>query len=210
MNKILTLVAVLLLGACAYVHPQVPNSSHIQGMNSVVIIEGFGGHGSGVLVKREAGGLGTFLTNEHVCRTFNKTTRVRFSDGSNYKYRRIVATNAADDICRFTAMIDDQTPIKVAAFAPIMGAHVCALGSPLNYEFILSCGTKLGRLSGRGSSRMLTDILVYSGSSGGPILNAQGHLVGLTSSGAVMDIWGKQVPLGYQFMTTLEAIKNIL
>ena len=208
MSEFFALIAVLLLGACSFIHPQVPNTAHTEGMASVVIIESPRGHGSGVLVKREKGGLGTFLTNAHVCSMFRShDTNIRFSDDDTYEVMRIVSTNTVDDICKFTSMIEDQKPIRIAAYAPILGAPVCALGNPLSFEFVLTCGNKIGFIKRGEYERMLTNALVYRGSSGGPVLNAQGHLVGLTQSGAVIPIMGHIIPLGYHYMVTLKAIK---
>jgi serine protease Do len=130
---------------------------------------------------------GLVLTNEHVIRTLeNGVVRARSWQKAFYQ-GRVIATDRANDL----ALVQLQTetpfpqilePEKPGTIQP--GELVCALGSPRAMTGVLAWGTLLGY---RGEQDLRSAILLHPGNSGGPLLNAQGKMIGVNKS-----IWRSQ------------------
>ena len=72
------------------------------------------------------------------------------------------------------------TPLKIANRRPKIGENVFAIGSPQG----LSNSLTKGSISGyRANDRLQFDATIDHGSSGGPLFNFQGEVVGITSAG---------------------------
>jgi len=72
------------------------------------------------------------------------------------------------------------TPLKMAKKRPKIGENVFAIGSPQG----LSNSLTKGSISGyRANDRLQFDATIDHGSSGGPLFNYQGEVVGITSAG---------------------------
>ncbi len=84
------------------------------------------------------------------------------------------------DMAAFSCDLDLR-PLPIAAKPPAVGETVFTLGHPLGDEFSLSSGIISGyRFDG--SPRMQITAPISQGSSGGPVLNQWGEVVGLVSS----------------------------
>ncbi|WP_198439910.1 S1 family peptidase [Pareuzebyella sediminis] len=82
----------------------------------------------------------------------------------------------------FIFQIEDYsgTPLKIARKRPKIGENVFAIGSPQG----LSNSLTKGSISGyRANNRLQFDATIDHGSSGGPLFNYQGEVVGITSAG---------------------------
>jgi len=161
----------------------VPNSkapaSLAAAKNSVVVIELPGGHGSGFLI----GNSGYILTNEHVVKDMS-TARIRFSNGSK-AVGRVLKTDPRQDV----ALVQiDNPPVSGLPFrledVPV-ATDVYAIGAPFK-ESLQGSLTK-GIVSGyRRDNRgrwLQSDAAINGGNSGGPLLDQQGKVVGMCSSG---------------------------
>lgn len=167
-----------------------------------------GGHGSGFLFDRD----GHILTNAHVV---GKTTRVRikFKDG-----------RIADGIVRGRdARVDlavirieppsDIVPLVFADTSPQPGAAVIALGSPMSFPFSASAGIVSGDTRAYDTTWPVDflqhDAALNQGSSGGPLVDSTGRVVGVNSATppeAIFDIGiGLAIPAAVS-RTTAEAL----
>jgi S1-C subfamily serine protease len=142
------------------------------------------GHGSGLVLA----GDGYVLTNAHVARAAG-ALRVRLADGGQRE-----ATLAGADEATDLAVLRVDTPLApslpLAAEAPLrVGELVVAIGNPLGFERSVTLGvvSALHRAlpTGRGAGLeglIQTDAAVNPGSSGGPLLDTQGRVVGITTA----------------------------
>jgi len=161
----------------------IPPASHLaeaevfeSARRSVFLIETESGQGSGFLI--DASGL--ILTNDHVVGTGDY---LAVGVAPNRKY---VAAVVARDRSRDLAIIRVH-PEAVSGVQPLrfgvpsgrlvrVGERVMAIGSTFTGEGAV---LTLGSVSQVDADRILADLNVNSGTSGGPLLNASGDVVGI-------------------------------
>lgn len=147
--------------------------------NSVVVLEIPGGHGSGFLV----GNSGYILTNDHVVKDLS-TVRITFSNGSKAA-GRVLKTDSRQDV----ALVQIDTP-------PVTGlpfrledvpaaTDVYAIGAPFDTKFqgSLTKGIVSGYRRDKKGRWLQSDAAINGGNSGGPLVDNQGRVVGMCSSG---------------------------
>lgn len=138
--------------------------------------------GSGVVIDAE----GIVLTNNHVVEDADDLV-VRLADG-----RQLPATieRTDRDFDLAVLRVKSDTPLPAASLGDSetleIGDWVLAIGSPFELEQTVSAGiiSAKGRsLDSAGSARMLqTDAAINPGSSGGPLVNLAGEVVGITTA----------------------------
>jgi putative serine protease PepD len=153
-----------------------------------------GAEGSGVVLDSE----GRVLTNNHVV-SGATTVQVTLSDGRVYD-ADIVGTDPTTDLA-VVQLSDPPSDLKPAAFADssdvVVGEPVMALGNPLGLANTATTGivSALDRpvtaSAEDGSEQVVTnaiqiDAAVNPGNSGGPLFNASGEVIGITSSIATL------------------------
>jgi putative serine protease PepD len=165
---------------------------------SVVAIQvesqGGGAEGSGVVLDSE----GHVLTNNHVVADAQKV-QVTLSDGRVYE-ADIVGTDPTTDLA-VVKLSDPPSDLKPAKFGDssdvVVGEPVMALGNPLGLANTATTGivSALDRpvtaSAEDGSDQVVTnaiqiDAAVNPGNSGGPLFNASGEVIGITSSIATL------------------------
>lgn len=144
---------------------------------AVVVLE-LQGHGSGVLIGDE----GYILTNNHVVEGHDRM-RVKFQNG-NVVEGTVVKANPAQDVA--LVKIDSPPvkglPLRLEDLAP--GTEVYAVGAPLGVENqgTVTRGVVSSYRSGPSGERWLqSDTSITFGNSGGPLVDAQGRVVGLST-----------------------------
>lgn len=145
---------------------------------SVVTIEGGGRSGSGFVVSRQ----GYVLTNQHVVGS-NRFVKLRLASGREL-VGEVVQQSAARDVALIkTERGLDPLAVRVGDLAP--GETVYAIGSPLGEKFSgsLTRGIVSAYRTRNGQRFIQSDVTILSGSSGGPLLDEKGRVVGLTQSG---------------------------
>ncbi|MFC8800005.1 trypsin-like peptidase domain-containing protein [Promicromonospora sp. NPDC057138] len=153
-----------------------------------------GAEGSGIVLDSE----GRILTNNHVVADAQKV-QVTLSDGRVYD-ADIVGTDPATDLA-VVKLTDPPSDLKPAKFADssdvVVGEPVLALGNPLGLANTATTGivSALDRpvtaSAENGSDQVVTnaiqiDAAVNPGNSGGPLFNASGEVIGITSSIATL------------------------
>ena len=155
-----------------------------------VASQGGGAEGSGVVLDSD----GRILTNNHVVADA-ETVQVTLSDGRVYE-ADIVGTDPATDLA-VVQLTDPPSDLTAATFADsadvVVGEPVMALGNPLGLANTATTGivSALDRpvtaSAEDGSDQVVTnaiqiDAAVNPGNSGGPLFNASGEVIGITSS----------------------------
>ncbi len=128
---------------------------------------------------------GIAVSNYHV---FEGTSRrndiLKTADGIELQIERVLTHNKDDDFIVFKVKLNDRvkfTPIPVAQKNPEIGEDVFAIGNPLGFEHTLSKGIVSGYRSNK--SLIQTTAEITRGSSGGPLMNMNGEVVGITTAG---------------------------
>jgi len=146
---------------------------------AVVTVNHSGGSGSGFFVSES----GYVLTNDHVVGT-NRFVRVILATG-----RELVGEVVQRDASRDAALIKTEgsnfAALAVNTEEVNIGSEVIAIGSPLGEA--LSGTVTRGIVSAyrtiKGKRFIQSDVSVLPGSSGGPLLDKSGRVVGITVAG---------------------------
>ncbi|UDQ96504.1 trypsin-like peptidase domain-containing protein [Lentisphaerota bacterium WC36G] len=166
--------------------------------------------GSGCIISED----GLVLTNSHVIKSATKISITTY-DGEVYD-ANVVASNEFNDIALIKIIPADQQkktfkPIEMAPIGSLfLGEDVIAVGNPLGLSSTVSRGILSGinRKLKRGSKVIFKDLLqtdaaITTGYSGGPLININGEMVGLTTA-----IHRKAY--GISFAVPLLRVENVL
>ena len=138
--------------------------------------------GSGVIIKTG----GEILTNAHVVKNMN-TILVVMNDGKGYEAQ----LKYIDEDTDLAVVKIKKIGLPVVKFANnediVVGKQVIAIGTPITFS--LRNSATVGHISGLNRSVgepyrfVQTDTAITHGNSGGALINMNGELVGITSSG---------------------------
>ncbi|WP_172125469.1 MULTISPECIES: trypsin-like peptidase domain-containing protein [unclassified Devosia] len=168
--------------------------------------EEFTAVGSGVVIDDQ----GTILTNLHVVRAA-KRLRVSFFDGTEADATIIGARPELDlAIIRPSVLPDDLLPATLGSSSSLRpGDDVVAVGFPFGIGPSASAGVVSGLLrvlerEGESTMRNLIqfDAAANPGNSGGPLVNADGEVVGIVT--AILNPSGLRTFAGIAFAATIE------
>lgn len=144
------------------------------------------GIGSGFIINED----GDILTNYHVVEGAQEVT-VTLSTGKEVK-AKVVNYDQTQDI----AMIRLEGDVKVPAVAELgnsdtvkPGEEVIAIGTPLSKDFaqtvtkgvVSAVGRTVTTDNGKQVNLIQTDTAINQGNSGGPLVNAQGQVIGINT-----------------------------
>lgn len=148
--------------------------------------------GSGFILNSK----GLILTNQHVVGN-NRKVWIKLADGSVYQ-GIVVSRNPKVDLAVIQIQPKKPLPsLRIQPLPPQIGQKVYAIGNPSPkstgmLERSLSDGI-VSRIDGSG--RIQFTASVTFGSSGGPLLNEDGYVVGVVSSGAPGTNFNFAVPI---------------
>ena len=144
-------------------------------LKSVVSIQTDKSTGSGAIIDSR----GYVITNYHVIDGANAGL-VRTSDKKTHQVR-IVATNPAKDLALLQIQ-EEYTPLKLGNSDGIdVGQRVIAVGSPAGLEFSVNEGIISARRTNNENEYFQTDVALNPGSSGGPLIDNTGKLIGINN-----------------------------
>ncbi|HET7647581.1 MAG TPA: trypsin-like peptidase domain-containing protein [Gaiellaceae bacterium] len=132
---------------------------------------------------------GNILTNQHVV-SGASAVRVKFSDGSTYKATVVGADPSTDvAVLHVDAPASKLHPLTLADSSRVsVGDGVVAIGNPFGLDGTVTSGivSAVGREISAPDDTPIenaiqTDAAINHGNSGGPLLNLQGQVVGITS-----------------------------
>jgi serine protease Do len=175
-----------------------PSVVHISTFDTVNLVQrGFFGEMRSLGTRRQQTGLGTgiiidsqghIVTNNHVVGR-NSEFMVKLQDGRVLE-ARLVGRDPAIDIAVLDVNAEDLTPAQFGDSDSLeIGEWVVAIGNPFGFDNTVTAGivsamgrTGLSRSMGEHYEEYIqTDAAVNPGNSGGPLLNLDGHVVGINT-----------------------------
>lgn len=169
---------------------------------SVVVIRAGRSLGTGVIAADD----GTILTAYHVVRGAKDIT-LTYADGTKAE-AEVASSNPRQDIATLTpAKLPEIVVPATLGGAATVGAPVVAIGNPLGLTYSVSTGvvSGLNRTTDKGglSGLIQFDASVNPGSSGGPLLDAAGLVIGIVV--AIADPGDDQAFAGVAFAVPIGA-----
>ncbi len=192
-----------------------------QAQASVVQVRrGDRGAGTGVIWQANGG----IITNHHVIAHTGSKTLVELRDGQVFE-AQIVDSDPTLDVALVKVPANHLPAIPVADSTRLrVGELVFAIGHPWGQRGVVTAGivSALSKVQIRNSNRQLeyikSDVRLAPGNSGGPLLNAQGEVIGINAMimggdlsvaipSAIVSNWVSQLPqaritLGVQIQST--------
>lgn len=150
--------------------------------NSVVTVDMGGSHGSGFIISKQ----GHFLTNHHVVGTA-KFVVIRLASGEELTAEILRRDKVRDIAFGKIQGSGVWTPMPIVKKIPSVGHDVYAMGAPLEEDLqsTLSKGIVSAYRKNKqtGVPLIQADVDIHGGNSGGPLMNEQGNVVGVSVSG---------------------------
>jgi serine protease Do len=139
-----------------------------------------GAQGSGFFIS--ADGIG--ISNQHVFDGFNNHY-IKLHDGNTYEVSQIIRSSDSEDLDYVLFKVNTKgikVPyVPIATSLSAIGENVFAIGNPKGLEHTLSTGIVS---SYREENKLIqTTAEITNGSSGGPLFNMRGEVIGITTSG---------------------------
>jgi serine protease Do len=126
---------------------------------------------------------GLVATNLHVLKRASQGYVKSLSDGVSYKISSVVGFDLKHDICVLKLSDVGGAPLPLSTDDVAIGDDILVAGNPEGLEASFSKGIVSGIRSGSGLIQM--DAAISPGSSGGPVVNQRGEVVGLAVSSLV-------------------------
>jgi len=173
-------------------------------MPSLVIVRGHR-HGAGAGIVWSADGL--ILTNNHVV---GRRTPVVILNDDRELEAKLIARNPDMDLALLSIDAQNLTPIPPASASPRVGEMVFAFGHPWGQRNIVTRGIVSAVLSAQTRNKELfpvirSDATLAPGNSGGPLVNANGEVIGLNAM-----IMGGDQSLAISISVAREFVNKVL
>src|SRR5262245_13344257 len=184
-----------------FTRPIAKNMKEVQ--RNVVVVFAGGGYGSGFVIDD----VGHILTNEHVVRAAQRV-KVRFESGKE-ETATVLATDARRDVALLKIDRTGTGGLPIGFDPADVGDTVYAVGAPLDpsYSATVSKGIVSGVREIDDETWIQSDVNVQHGSSGGPLLDDRGNVIGMTSRGAPNEAGA---PSGVNFFVPIaDALKRL-
>ena len=150
---------------------------------------------------------GIILTSAHVI-DIGKTVVVTMNNGQNYNARVLKHLGENKDIALLKIDADkDLKTVKLGNSEKIkVGEKVLAIGNPFGFSGTLTQGI-ISRID-YAKNRIQTDAAINPGSSGGPLLNTKGEIIGINQ--AIYNPDNNISNIGIGFATPINLVKEYL
>lgn len=167
--------------------------------------------GTGVILHSDKTG-SIILTNRHICELFNKGSDAIVEDPYHIKHLAVsYKLYDKHDLCQMKVNADLGVNIKLAEDQPTLGEEVIVSGHPALLPTIITKGhiseKVIAEIYGETPEPIKMEgvaisALVMGGSSGSPVFNLSGELVGL--------VFATQGSPGFAIIVPLESIRDFL
>ncbi len=147
---------------------------------SLVVVRGHRwGAGAGIVWRED----GIILTNNHV--VGRHAPIVKLDDNGEYE-SRILARDPHVDLALLSIEVSGLTPLQPASISPRVGEMVFTFGHPFGQRNAVTQGIVSAMLSaktrrGKEIPIIRSDASLAPGNSGGPLVNAQGEVLGINT-----------------------------
>ena len=150
---------------------------------------------------------GTILTSSHVIADSNDI-KVTIANGEIYKAQILKTAGLNNDLALLK--IDTTKPLKTITLGDSkgirVGQKVLAIGNPFGFKGTLTQGI-VSRIDYK-RNKIQTDAAINPGSSGGPLLNTSGEVIGINQ--AIYNPDNNTSNIGIGFAIPINAVKTIL
>lgn len=164
----------------------IPQIAKSQGRSVVFIETDKGIQGSGFIISQD----GVIITNHHVLEGAH-SARVTLPDGNVYDGVSLVAVDHEKDLALIKIVASNLPVLNLGDSDKVeVGEHVVAIGNPRGWKSTVSDGLLSAVRDVKGIELLQTSAPISPGSSGGPLLNMRGEVIGITSS---LDMWGQNL-----------------
>ena len=173
------------------------------------------GLGSGVIITAD----GYIITNDHVAGNAKEIT-VTMTNGKKYS-AELIGTDQISDVCLLKIKGDNFPFATLGNSDEVMtGEWVVALGNPFGlFDNIDQPIVTVGVVSAKGMNLAVennrsyrgliqTDAVINSGNSGGPLVNADGEIIGINT--LIYTAGVSQAFIGYGFAIPINRVKEIM
>lgn len=166
--------------------------------------------GSGVIISQD----GYIITNSHVVEN-SKDTSVMLANGNKYE-AKIIGEDPKTDIALLK--IDVDFPLCAAKLGNsdnvLVGSWVMAIGTPFGLTNSVSVGVVSGKNrslnKGPYDNYIQTDASINPGSSGGPLFNIAGEVIGINTLIYTDRSKERKVNIGIGFAIPINMVKDII
>lgn len=161
-----------------------PPSIYDDFLNSVVVIRGINGIGTGFFIDSN----GLIITNEHVVGS-DRLVSVRLRDNRTV-FGNVKAIDRDRDLALVALKITDAPYLQLAdANEGGIGTEVIAIGTPQGLDWSLTRGLVSAIRDIQGVRVVQTDTAMNPGNSGGPLISLEtGHVIGVNTMGFRKDL----------------------
>jgi S1-C subfamily serine protease len=136
--------------------------------------------GSGFFISED----GRFVTNEHVIKGAKKMG-VKMENGAHYTVEKISVASTRFDLVILQVHAKEVPFLKLETSGlPEVGTRIAVIGSPVSLEGTLSDGIVSAIRTGDGGTWIQITAPISPGSSGSPVLNAEGRVLGIVTLGS--------------------------
>ena len=150
---------------------------------------------------------GTILTSSHVVANSDEII-VTISNGETYKARLVKIPDLSEDVVLLKINVDK--PLKTIVFGDSkkvkVGQKVLAIGNPFGFNGTLTQGI-VSRIDYK-RNKIQTDAAINPGSSGGPLLNTSGEVIGINQ--AIYNPDNNTSNIGIGFAIPINEVKYML
>jgi len=137
------------------------------------------GQGTGFFISKN----GDVISNYHVLQGASRS-RVKLLSGEDYPVKGVTAEDPEGDLVRISVDIPEEkvTPLAISPAPPRVGEKVVVIGTPLGLDQTVSDGivSAIREIPGFGKIVQMT-APISPGSSGSPVLNMKGDVVGIAT-----------------------------
>lgn len=143
------------------------------------------------------------LTNAHVVGTGDGSVRLQLADSRSVT-GRVLRVDRETDVALIQMDAGDYAPAPIGSSQSLkVGDAVFAIGTPLNERFsrTVTKGVVSAFRTDGGRRLLQSDVSVHPGSSGGPLLDDRGRVVGLAMAGVMA---GGRIGVGLNTFVPIE------
>ena len=137
------------------------------------------GQGTGFFISKN----GDVISNYHVLQGASRSV-VKLLSGEEYRVKGVAAEDPEGDLVRISVDIPEEkvTPLGISPATPRVGEKVVVIGTPLGLDQTVSDGivSAIREIPGFGKIVQMT-APISPGSSGSPVLNMKGDVVGIAT-----------------------------